>query len=129
MTYLLVDSRCSLIWNVRGLNDHAKKDDVKSLVLDLKPSLVYLQETKLNSISAFDVLSILGADFSGFVFFPALGTRGGIFVDWRDGLLAVLLSKSTWSLCGCTEKMGHIGGLLVFTAHTWTTSNMASFKN
>jgi hypothetical protein len=31
---------CFLIWNVRGLNDRAKRDSVKTLVLDIKPSIV-----------------------------------------------------------------------------------------
>jgi exonuclease III len=56
-----------LVWNVRGLNDRSKRDCVKTLVLSLKPSIVCLQETKLSSISVFDVLSILGAGFSNFV--------------------------------------------------------------
>jgi hypothetical protein len=31
---------CFLIWNVRGLNDRAKRDSVKTLVLDIKHSIV-----------------------------------------------------------------------------------------
>jgi exonuclease III len=71
-----MDSSGILIWNVRGLNDRAKRDAVKSLVLDTKPSIVCLQETKLCSISDFDILSILGSAYCNFVFNPAHGTRG-----------------------------------------------------
>ena len=35
-----MDSNGILIWNVRGLNDRAKRDSVKTLVLDIKPSIV-----------------------------------------------------------------------------------------
>jgi exonuclease III len=60
--------RCFLCWNVRGLNDRAKRDSVKSVVVDLRPSIICLQETKLSNISDFDILSILGASFINFVF-------------------------------------------------------------
>jgi hypothetical protein len=84
----------SLIWNVRGFNDRAKRDSIKSLVLDLKPSLLCLPETKLNSSSANDVLSILGASFVGFIFCPASRTRGGILVAWRDGCFSFFLERA-----------------------------------
>ena len=75
-----------LIWNVRGLNSRARRDNVKTLVLDIKPSLICLQETKMSNIFDFDILSILGAGYSNFVFSPAQGTRGDILVAWRDGV-------------------------------------------
>jgi exonuclease III len=75
-----------LIWNVRGLNSRARRDNVKTLVLDIKPSLICLQETKMSNIFDFDILSILGAGYSNFVFSPAQGTRGGILVAWRHGV-------------------------------------------
>jgi exonuclease III len=79
-----MDSNGILIWNVRGLNDRAKRDSIKSLVLDTMPSIVCLQETKLSSISDFDIITILGSAYSNFIFSPCIGTRGGILVAWRD---------------------------------------------
>jgi exonuclease III len=76
---------CFWVWNVRGLNSRAKRDSIKSVVVSLKPAVVCLQETKLDSISDFNILSILGSGFSNFVFSPAHGSRGGILVAWRDG--------------------------------------------
>jgi exonuclease III len=76
---------CFLVWNVRGLNSRAKRDSVKSVVVSLKPAVVCLQETKLDSVSDFNILSILGSGFSNFVFNPAHGSRGGILVAWCDG--------------------------------------------
>jgi exonuclease III len=61
-----MEPRCFLIWNIRGLNDRAKRDSVKSLVLYIKPSIVCLQETKFCCILDFDILSILGSRFSNF---------------------------------------------------------------
>jgi exonuclease III len=71
-----MDSNVILIWNVRGLNDRAKRDSIKSLVLDTMPYIVCLQETKLSSIFDFNILTILGSAYGNFIFNPALGTMG-----------------------------------------------------
>jgi exonuclease III len=76
-----------LIWNVRGLNDKSRQDVVKTVVASLSPSLVCLQETKLSNISSFDLLSVLGPGYSNYVFNLADGTRGGILIAWKDGVL------------------------------------------
>jgi exonuclease III len=76
---------CFLVWNVRGLNSRAKRDSVKSVVVSLKPAVVCLQETKLDYVSDFNILTILGSGFSNFVFNPAHESRGGILIAWRDG--------------------------------------------
>jgi exonuclease III len=73
-----MDSSCFLIWNVRGLNDRVKRDSVKSLVVDIRPSIICLQETKLCSISDFDILSILGSGFSNFVYSQRLVPEEGV---------------------------------------------------
>ena len=73
-----------LIWNVRGLNDKARRDAVHQTVQSCQPALVCLQETKLSHISVHDVLSILGQAFQSFVYLPAQETRGGILVAWRN---------------------------------------------
>lgn len=72
-----------LVWNVRGLNDRARRDSVRKMVDHCRPTIVCLQETKLALISERDVLSILGPDFLAFVFLRAQTTRGGILVAWR----------------------------------------------
>jgi hypothetical protein len=36
-----------LSWNVRGLNNPTKQEDVKQIIQVHKPLIVYLQETKL----------------------------------------------------------------------------------
>jgi hypothetical protein len=44
-----MESSHFLIWNVRGLNDRAKRDSVKSLVVDIKPSIVleYIRQHRI----------------------------------------------------------------------------------
>lgn len=64
-----------LSWNVRGLNAQARRDNVRTLVEDVRPWIVCLQETKLNVIDTFLVFSMLGRDFQEFAYLPAANTR------------------------------------------------------
>lgn len=73
------------MWNVRGLNKRDRRDSVRKVVDDARPSIVCLQETKLALISEWDILGILGQEYRQHVYLPAQGTRGGILVTWRDG--------------------------------------------
>jgi exonuclease III len=66
-----------LCWNVRGLNDPAKRDAVREFVASLRVSIVCLQETRLNVMDDFLVMQCLGPSFDGYVYVPASETRGG----------------------------------------------------
>lgn len=48
-----MDNTTVLSWNVRDLNAQARRDNVRTLVDDIRPSIVCLQETKLDVISEF----------------------------------------------------------------------------
>jgi hypothetical protein len=74
-----------LVWNARSLNDRARCDNVHLVIDACRPSIVYIQETKLSKISSRDVLTFLGPDYSSFTYLAAQGTGGGILVAWRDG--------------------------------------------
>ena len=84
-----MDSTNILVWNVRGLNDKGRRDNLRKIVDAARPALVCLQETKLSHITVRDVSSFLGPDFSQFVYLPAQQTRGGILIAWRDGVFSV----------------------------------------
>jgi exonuclease III len=74
-----------LSWNVHGLNNTAKQEDVKQVVQIHKPMVVCLQETKLSNINAQLVTIIMGSAYNtNFMFFPADGTRGGILLACKD---------------------------------------------
>jgi hypothetical protein len=120
-----------LIWNVRSLNDRPRRDCVKSEVLSSKPLSVCLQETKLSSISAFDVLSILGVGYGNFVFCPTHGTRGASW--WPGGMelfpppaVLCMISQSPFSF---RRNLECNGGLLEFTARIRTILRSFFFKN
>ena len=57
-----------LIWNVRGLNASARQDAVRAEVVSSGVDVVCLQETKMQDISRFLVIRMLGPDFANFVF-------------------------------------------------------------
>jgi len=78
-----------LIWNVRGLNDKARRDNLRKVVDEARPAVICLQETKLSHISAQDVSSFLSQEFANFVYLPAQQTRGRILVAWREGAFTV----------------------------------------
>lgn len=84
-----MDKTSVLIWNVRGLNDRARRNNLRKVVNDSKPTVVCIQETRLSNIADRDVTSSLGHEFTNFVFLPAQQTRGGIVVAWRDGSFVV----------------------------------------
>jgi exonuclease III len=61
-----------LCWNVRGLNDPAKRDAVCEFIASLTVSVVCLQETRLDVIDNFLVIQCLGPSFDGYVYLPAV---------------------------------------------------------
>ena len=75
-----MDNTTIMSWNVRGLNDRARRDAVRTLVDDIRPSIVCLQETKLDVISQYLVFAMLGMSFADFAYLPASNTRGSVLV-------------------------------------------------
>lgn len=79
-----------LNWNVRGLNNPAKKDNVKLLVDQMKASIVCLQETKLDDVSDSVMLRTLGGRFvRSYAYLPADGSRGGILLACDDNYFSI----------------------------------------
>jgi exonuclease III len=70
-----------LNWNVRGLNDGARKDAVSEIVKDTRSTIVCLQETKLQLVDQNVVRRTLGSKFANsYATLPAEQTRGGILL-------------------------------------------------
>jgi exonuclease III len=53
---------------VSGLNSSSRQSAVRELVSSFRAEVVCIQETKMEEISRFSVISWLGADFADFVF-------------------------------------------------------------
>jgi hypothetical protein len=67
--------RKHLFWKARGLNSGLHWAVIYELILAKFPLLVCLQETKLDVISDFDVMKIIGSGFD-YSYLPAIHTRG-----------------------------------------------------
>lgn len=86
----MADHHCSVLnWNVRGLNNLARRRIVRDLASLHHASVVCIQETKLQLIDRQIVLETFGTAFAdSFCFLPAQYTRGGILlafsVDFFD---------------------------------------------
>jgi exonuclease III len=62
---------------------------------------VCFQETKLDVIDEFTVLQCLGPSFDGFVYLPAVETRGGILLAWDSSVIEIdSFSFDTYSITG-----------------------------
>jgi exonuclease III len=59
-----------------------------------RPSILCLQETKLNVISEFDIMQLLGVGFD-YTYLPSVQTHGGILVTWK---------ASSWSVASSFTK-------------------------
>jgi exonuclease III len=58
-------------WNVRSLNSPARREVVRDMIKTHRPTLVCLQEIKLENISRQIAMEILGQPVDGFHFLPA----------------------------------------------------------
>jgi mannosylglycoprotein endo-beta-mannosidase len=97
-----MDSQLEVLdWNVRGLNDPAKRSAVREFLATLRVSLVCFQETKVAVIDQFFVMQCLGPSFDGFAYLPAVDTRGGILLAWDTSVLNITnLSFDTYAITG-----------------------------
>jgi exonuclease III len=76
-------SNCNVLcWNVRGLNDAAKRASVRNMIFSSGATIVCLQETKIANWTTTLLCQILGPSQS--VALPATGTSGGILLAAHD---------------------------------------------
>ena len=74
-----------LSWNVRGLNEMARRDSVQELIQDTGSTIVCIQETKLAALDNAAILRTLGPKFlNNVAILPAINTRGGILLAAFD---------------------------------------------
>lgn len=70
-----------LNWNVRGLNNPARRRAIQNRIRDMNCNFICLQETKIADFSRTLVSETLGPSFcDNFIFKPADCTRGGILI-------------------------------------------------
>lgn len=73
---------CNIIcWNVRGLNDGAKRATVKNQIISSRATVVCLQETKISNWTHTLITETVGSDLAqNTVFLPSVGASGGILM-------------------------------------------------
>lgn len=81
-------------WNVRGLGGFEKRKEVRSLVLEKRPFILCLQETKLQVVDGGVVSSLWGDSHCSFSFRPSRGASGGLLSVWNTSEVEVWSSVS-----------------------------------
>lgn len=69
-------------WNVRGLNEANKRFRIKNLLREWRVDIVFLQETKLKSVSRRLIGSIWSCTYADWAYLASNGASGGIHVMW-----------------------------------------------
>lgn len=88
-----------LTWNVRGLGDDKKTTLVYQTLLNLKPDIICLQETKLTTIDNFKAIRFLPTSLRSYHHHPSTLASGGILTAWCSAKFdASLLHTDTSSL-------------------------------
>jgi len=82
-----------LIWNVWGLNDAARRNSVRAVILSSNAEIVCLQETKIEHMNQRVFLSVFGSSYDKFVALPANGTRGGILIAWKSNTCQAIATR------------------------------------
>jgi exonuclease III len=86
-------------WNLRGLNNRARRNSICLFLSSFNLSLVCAQETKLRQVDSVIISQTFGHAFDEFDFIPADGTRGGIILAWRSDVLQIsTLHKGEFSI-------------------------------
>lgn len=79
----MVDHNLAILcWNVRRLNQPARREIVCDMLQSAKPNLVCLQETKLCQIDQPLANDFLSQRLANFIYMPADNTRGGVLTAW-----------------------------------------------
>lgn len=97
-----------LCWNVRGLNNPAKRSAVREFVVSVGVSIVCLLESKLDIVDRYILAQCVGPEFDAFVHLPAQETRGGIIVAWKT--LVVTIDQVVIDTYGITGRGNLLNG-------------------
>ncbi|KAA3477308.1 reverse transcriptase [Gossypium australe] len=85
-----------ICWNVCGLRNPRAVRRLRYFCKQQNPHIVFLMETKLNQKRVERVRKSCG--FSGGIDIEAEGSRGGLCLAWKDGVVVTLRSFSKWHI-------------------------------
>ena len=98
---------CNIIcWNVRGLNDGAKRATVRNQILSTGATLVCLQETKITAWNQTLLTETVGADMANnVVCLPSIGASGGILIATSERFFRIQQTSLTPNTVTATITM------------------------
>ncbi|KAG2573863.1 hypothetical protein PVAP13_7KG284000 [Panicum virgatum] len=76
-------------WNVRGLGQSCRCDDVLAELISSRPSVAAIQETKLSCLSPLKRRTFLPARLKNCVTLDAVGSTGGVLTAWDASICSV----------------------------------------
>ena len=91
-------------WNVRGLNDRDKRLRVRNLVRKWGPNVIFLQETKMESITRAVINSLWRGQHVDWSYLGSSGASGGVLLMW-----------DTWVVNKAEEAVGRFSVSCKFT--------------
>jgi exonuclease III len=115
---MLANHHCTVLsWNMRGLNNLARRQVVRDLIADIACTTVCLQETKLQTVDDVVITTPVGPQFlDQVVVLLAQGTHGGIILScsrdyytmsqiqvWHFSLTMIItrrIVREVWTLIG-----------------------------
>ncbi|KAE8795881.1 hypothetical protein D1007_29155 [Hordeum vulgare] len=105
---LLMSNNLSIAsWNVRGLNNRARRAAVRALLAQLACSIICLQESKLQTVGTADINEIVGPAFDCYAALNADGTRGGVLLCWKSSsFTASAITTRTFSITTTFTPIG-----------------------
>ena len=104
-----------LSWNVRGANDSSKRKVIKTFIRNQRVDLIYIQETKIQSMSESIVRSLGSGRFLDWKAVNAEGASGGILICWDRRSLDILDWEEGQFTLSCRFQNVENGAVWVFT--------------
>jgi len=103
-----------MVWNVRGLNDVARRSVLRNLIIAQRPSLICIQETKLSAICNATAIEFLGPAYD-YVYLPAVGVARGIALAWdREVWETSEISMGRFCVLAGLQRLGALPNLWRF---------------
>jgi exonuclease III len=85
-----------ITYNVRGLDGFEKRSEFRRLIVEKKPFVLCLQESKLSTVDDLLMRSLWGSSAKVFSLQPSLGASGGLITVWYSNCVEVW-STSTFA--------------------------------
>ncbi|RVX04605.1 hypothetical protein CK203_023414 [Vitis vinifera] len=104
-----------LSWNVRGVNDSAKRKVIKAMIRSQRVDMFCLQETKIQSMTEGLVRSLGTGRFLNWGTMDAQGTAGGILICWDKRTLELMELEVGCFSISCRMRNVEDGRVWMFT--------------